>query len=100
MKKKNKYLIIITILAVLLIAGIIIISKTNIFRKTATKLQKTDGITIVPTMSDTITSDSSWCGTFQLVWNDMRDNVVKKDIIFDPQEKWQRILIKKISLKT
>ena len=40
MKKKNKCLIIITILAVLLIAGIIIISKTNIFRKTATKLQK------------------------------------------------------------
>ena len=95
MKKKNKCLIIITILAVLLIAGIIIISKKNIFRKTATKLQKTDGITIVPTMRDTITSDSSWCGTFQLVWNDMRDNVVKKDIIFDPQEKMAENLNKK-----
>ena len=95
MKKKNKCLIIITILAVLLIAGIIIISKIHIFRKTATKLQKTDGITIVPTMRDTITSDSSWCGTFQLVWNDMRDNVVKKDIIFDPQEKMAENLNKK-----
>lgn len=95
MKKKKKCLIIITILAVLLIVGIIIINKTNIFRKTATKLQKTDGITIVPTMRDTITSDSSWCGTFQLVWNDMRDTVVKKDIIFNPQEKMAENLNKK-----
>lgn len=95
MKKEKKCLIIITILAVLLIVGIIIINKTNIFRKTATKLQKTEGITIVPTMRDTITSDSSWCGTFQLVWNDMRDTVVKKDIIFNPQEKMAENLNKK-----
>lgn len=28
-------------------------------------------------MRDTITTDSSWCGTFQLVWNDMKNDVVK-----------------------
>lgn len=49
-------------------------------------LEETGGITVVPTMRDTITADSSWCGTFQLVWNDMKDNVVKKDIVFYPQE--------------
>ena len=38
-------------------------------------------------MSDIITKDSSWCGTFQLVWNDMKNNVVKNDIVFTPQEK-------------
>lgn len=36
-------------------------------------------------MNDKITADSSWCGTFQLVWNDMKNEVVKKDIVFNPQ---------------
>ena len=26
-----------------------------------------------------------WCGTFQLVWNDMVNEVVKQDVIFTPQ---------------
>ena len=36
-------------------------------------------------MNDTITNDSSWCGTFQLVWNDMKNEVVKQDVILNPQ---------------
>jgi hypothetical protein len=28
-----------------------------------------------------------WCGTFQLVWNDMVNEVVKKDVKFTPQLK-------------
>lgn len=86
MNKKAKILIIVAILIVLLIIGAIVINKTNIVGKTATKLQQADGITVVPTMRDTITADSSWCGTFQLVWNDMKNDVVKKDVIFTPQE--------------
>lgn len=46
-----------------------------------------DLISVVPTMRDKITANSSWCGTFQLVWNDMKNEVVKKDVIFNPQEK-------------
>lgn len=86
MNKKAKILIIVAILIVLLIIGVIVINKTNIVGKTATKLQQADGITVVPTMRDTITADSSWCGTFQLVWNDMKNDIVKKDVIFTPQE--------------
>jgi len=51
------------------------------------KLEETAGLTIVPTMSDEIKKDSSWCGTFQLVWNDMKNEVVKQEIVFTPQEK-------------
>ena len=50
------------------------------------KPSETEGLSIVPTMQDEITSDSAWVGTFQLVWNDLMNEVVKKDIIFDPQE--------------
>ena len=85
MNKKVKILIIFGILIVLFIIGFVIINKANIFSPKATKLESVAGITVVPTMNDTITADSSWCGTFQLVWNDMKNEVVKKDIVFNPQ---------------
>lgn len=81
----NKILKVLGILIILLIIGFFAINKANIFSKKTTKLQSVAGITVVPTMNDTITADSSWCGTFQLVWNDMKNEVVKKDIIFNPQ---------------
>ena len=86
MSKKAKFLIIGAILITLLIIVVILINKTNIIGETARKLQQADGITVVPTMRDTIATDSSWCGTFQLVWNDMKNDVVKNDVIFTPQE--------------
>ena len=75
--KNKKKIIIGFIILILLIAGIFMIL--------VNRLQKAEGITIVPTMEDTITTDSSWCGTFQLVWNDMKNEVVKQDIVFSPQ---------------
>ena len=88
MNKKFMFLIIFIVLVIVLIVGVFSINKTNIAEKTSpTKLQQTEGLTVVPTMRDEITADSSWCGTFQLVWNDMKNEVVKQDIIFTPQEK-------------
>lgn len=40
---------------------------------------------ILPSIDDGITADSMRCWTFQLVWNDMVNNVVKQDVIFNPQ---------------
>ena len=48
--------------------------------------QKNKQINILATMSDEIKNNSIWCGTFQLVWNDLKNEVVKKDIVFEPQE--------------
>ena len=42
-------------------------------------------IRIVPTMSDQLSSDSSWCGTFQLVWNDLKNEIANQEIVFNPQ---------------
>lgn len=85
MSKKTKILIICGILIILIVVGIIAVNKANIFGKNKSKLEVADGITVVPTMNDTITTDSSWCGTFQLVWNDMKNEIVKKDVVFNPQ---------------
>ena len=111
--KDTKLIKIICIVAVIVIAAIIIIGmalynkgkikgeddlpvvpsiiEENIFgdgeieSKAEQQPQETDEMTVVPTMSDVITTNSTWCGTFQLVWNDMKNKVVKKDIVFNPQ---------------
>lgn len=94
MYKKIRILIIIVILIILLLLGFMITNKINLFdnndtnvqmAEEITNIQTAEGIEVVPTMSDTIKADSSWCGTFQLVWNDMKNEIVKKDIIFNPQ---------------
>ena len=86
MNKKLLISSIIIILLIIIVAVIynVIIRKDN---KDITILEKTNEISIVPTMNDKITADSSWCGTFQLVWNDMKNEVVKKDVVFTPQLK-------------
>lgn len=91
MNKKFNFLTVGTIapfiiVPVLLIVGAIALTKSTIIGKAPTKLQYQEGINVVPTMRDTLTADSSWCGTFQLVWNDMKNEIVKKDVVFTPQE--------------
>ena len=45
-------------------------------------IKESDDLEVVPTMDDTVYTDTAWCPTFQLVWNDMIDDVVKKDVEF------------------
>lgn len=42
-------------------------------------------IEVVGTLLDKIEKNTVWCGTFQLVWNDMQDEVIKRDIVFENQ---------------
>jgi len=46
---------------------------------------KTEGFNVVPTMQDEIMNNSAWVGTFQLVWNDLVNEVVHRDVVFTPQ---------------
>lgn len=39
-------------------------------------------IAIVPTMQDAISENSAWCPTFQLVWNDMQNELVRGNVKF------------------
>lgn len=42
-------------------------------------------ITTVATVKDKLEDDSIWCATFQLIWNDMKNEVVKQDVVFANQ---------------
>lgn len=43
-------------------------------------------VSILPTMLEEIKPNSIWCPTFQLIWNDMVNEVVKQEVVFNPQE--------------
>lgn len=47
------------------------------------ELKETKGVDVVPTLSDKINKDTSWCPTFQLIWNDFKNDIVKQNIKFD-----------------
>lgn len=48
-----------------------------------TEQEKTSDIEVVPTMNTDIKNDNAmWVGTFQIVWNELTDNIVKHPIEF------------------
>ena len=42
---------------------------------------------VLTSIDDEVVGDSMWCWTFQLVWNDMVNEIVKQDVVFSPQLK-------------
>ena len=75
--KKAIITIIVVIILLVVLAGVYVYLFKNNKNKNPEKKK----------YSDEITTNSIWCGTFQLVWNDMVNNVVKQDVVFTPQEK-------------
>lgn len=55
---------------------------TNVIANEVEKVEYSDEIEVVPTMEDELIGDTVWCPTFQLVWNDMKNEVVKQDVEF------------------
>ena len=41
-----------------------------------------DAINFALTMDDEIQNNTAWCGTFQLIWNDLKNDLAKQDITF------------------
>ena len=83
MKRKIGILIVCLIVIVLVVAFFIKINKIVTTNKE--KIKSTEGIATVPTLEDKIQDNVIWCGTFQLIWNDLKNNIVKQDIVFNPQ---------------
>lgn len=91
---KRKYLFI-SILMILLIFILVIgakllffegdnFEKSNIKPLTQEEIEESKHqVLVLPTMKDAIGENSAWCATFQLVWNDMQDNLVGGDVKFE-----------------
>ena len=63
---------------ILLIGFLLLILTGCAIAEELKQLSKTD--IIVPTMQDQVSNDGIWVGTFQLVWNDLKNEVVKQNI--------------------
>ena len=57
------------------------------YSEDAENINSTDSISTALTLDDEIKNDTIWCGTFQLIWNDLKNDLAKQDIKFSPQLK-------------
>ena len=87
---------IIIICSAILIVVLIAVAGYNITKKAPqeekkniqeSKLNTTDGIITTASLEDEVQNNTIWCGTFQLIWNDLKNEIAKKDIEFNPQSK-------------
>lgn len=86
MKKK----IILAIAFIVVIAGSIFIVSQKNEKKKIEKIEKVEfeaktNFNIVTSLEDKIGVNSAWCGTFNLIWNDLKNDLAKQDIVFTPQ---------------
>lgn len=93
---KKNLIIFVSIIIVLVLGTFLYLknSKSNIENNSnkpktsnSNNMNTKEGITTTLTLEDEIQNDTIWCGTFQLIWNDLKNDLAKQDIIFTPQLK-------------
>ena len=67
-----------------IIAILLLVAITYKEKIVKNEYQNTD-LNIVLSLEDEINKNSVWCGTFNLIWNDLKKDLVKQDIVFSPQ---------------
>ena len=98
MKKSTKIILAVLIIIAIIIGTMFLIdlnrmknNKPVIFstwgRKYAPIAKVNTKLSVVTSLEDEITSNTAWCGTFNLIWNDLKNDLAKQDIIFSPQPK-------------
>ena len=88
---KNKILkVIVVIIIMILIIGIFVYFINKNTKEGTSKMsgyELKSNINVVASLEDEITEDTAWCGTFNLIWNDLKNDLAKQDIVFTPQLK-------------
>ena len=96
MKKSTKIILAVLIIIAIIIGIMFLIdlnrmkhNKPVIFstwgRKYVPPAKVNTKLSVVTSLEDEITSNTAWCGTFNLIWNDLKNDLAKKDIVFNPQ---------------
>lgn len=96
MKKSTKIILAVLIIIAIIIGTMFLIdlnrmkhNKPVIFstwgRKYVPPAKVNTKLSVVTSLEDEITSNTAWCGTFNLIWNDLKNDLAKQDIIFTPQ---------------
>lgn len=96
MKKSTKIILAVLIIIAIIIGTMFLIdlnrmkhNKPVIFstwgRKYVPPAKVNTKLSVVTSLEDEIKSNTAWCGTFNLIWNDLKNDLAKKDIIFNPQ---------------
>ena len=96
MKKSTKIILAVLIIIAIIIGTMFLIdlnrmknNKPVLFstwgRKYAPPVKINTRLSIVTSLEDEIKSNTAWCGTFNLIWNDLKNDLAKQDIIFNPQ---------------
>lgn len=88
--KKN--ILIIIIVLVILVGGIYL---AFISKRQHDNIETT-GVLVVPTFIDKIDNDAAWCATFNLIWNDLKNDLVKQDIKFEQDNTYVNNLNKEL----
>ncbi len=52
-------------------------------KKEKETLLQNDKLSVVTSLEDKIGNNTAWCGTFNLIWNDLKNDLAKQDIVFD-----------------
>lgn len=78
---KKKLIITITIITIL-----IILAFYTIIKKSPKKVKYQESeINVITSLEDKLQNNTIWCGTFNLIWNDLKNNLAKQDIKFSKQ---------------
>ncbi len=88
---KNKISIIVGIVIIIIIIGLVIYStnkddiKPEEQKYSSSSSEFKNNMDVVLSLEDKINENSIWCGTFNLIWNDLKNDLTKQDIVFNPQ---------------
>ena len=74
--------ILISIIIVALIATGIYLLANSFDSENIEENVNNKNIKIVTSLEDEISDNAAWCGTFNLIWNDLKKDLAKQDIIF------------------
>ena len=97
-RKKIKIIVSVLILVIVVILGVLYIIDTNKMKNDEPVLFSTWGkkytpsiksiktdMNVVLSLEDRISENTVWCGTFNLIWNDLKNDLAKQDIVFNQQ---------------